>query len=50
VFAIPIVETCSVDAARLVSCSVRWYDPKTPETNFIVLPSACTYMLVASGE
>lgn len=49
-FAIPIVNECRVDAdTRLVHSTVRWQDP-TKETNFVIAPSACTYLLVVSGK
>lgn len=44
---IPIVETCHVDSKRRVSCKVRWLNLTTGTS--IIQPSACTYMLVASG-
>ncbi len=51
VFAIPLVETCAADpSTRVVSSSVRWLDPTHPDTVFTVLPSACTYLIIASGK
>lgn len=48
--ALPFIETCSVDAHRKLSCSVRWLLPTNPLDNFVVLPNACTYTIIASGE
>ena len=49
-FAIPILNECHVDPdTRLVHSTVRWQDVNT-EANFIVTPSACTYLIVASGK
>ena len=51
VFAVPAVETCSVDPdTLLVSSSIRWYDPKNAETAFTVVPNACSYLVIASGK
>jgi hypothetical protein len=47
--ALPFVVKCSVDADRKVRCSVRWQDPGD-DKNFVVAPSACTYVIVASGK
>ena len=40
---------CSVDEDRKVSCLVRWQDP-TSAANFVVTPSTCSYVVVASGN
>jgi len=48
--ALPFVETCSVDDDRTVRSSIRWVDPANADTNYVVLPSACSYLLVASGQ
>jgi hypothetical protein len=51
VFAIPAVETCSVDPTTLVvSSSIRWYDPTNAAVAFTVVPSACSYLVIASGK
>jgi len=49
--AIPIVERCSIDDNRVVSCSIRWLDITAGVTfgQFVVVPAACTYLIVASG-
>ncbi|HWO25311.1 MAG TPA: hypothetical protein VNO30_41510 [Kofleriaceae bacterium] len=48
---IPVVQQCSadVDGDRRVRCIVRWYDLAHPTQDFVELPSACSYLLVASG-
>ena len=43
------VETPVDPDTRLVHSTVRWQDPAL-EDNFIVTPSACTYLIVASGK
>lgn len=48
--ALPFVEFCDVDPNRTVRSAVRWVDPSNAATNYVVLPSACTYVLVASGQ
>jgi hypothetical protein len=49
-FALPFVNECYVDLdTRLVHSTVRWQDPDD-EGNFIITPSACTYLLVVSGK
>jgi hypothetical protein len=48
--AIPIVNECRIDEdTRLVHSTIRWQDAHN-ETNFIITPNACTYLMVASGK
>lgn len=46
--ALPLVESCSVDDNRVLSCSIRWVDT-TSFGQFVVMPAACNYFIVASG-
>ena len=46
--ALPLVESCSVDSNRVLSCSIRWIDT-TAFGQYVVMPAACTYLIVASG-
>jgi hypothetical protein len=47
--ALPFVETCAVAPDLTVSSSVRWVDASNP-ANFLIVPAACNYLIVATGE
>jgi hypothetical protein len=49
---LPVITKCTVDMTtdRRVHCRVRWCDPAKPVSKGIELPSACNYLIVASGK
>jgi len=47
--AFPLVLRCALDDDRRVHCQIRWISSLDPQ-QFVDLPAACTYLLVASGK
>lgn len=47
--ALPFVESCGIDAKRVLSCSIRWVDT-THLSRSVVVPAACNYLIIASGD
>jgi len=45
----PLVLQCALDEDRRVRCQIRWISSFNP-LDFVDLPAACTYLLVASGK